>query len=348
MDAETTSVNLETVDAPDSGPAATFRKLVRGDFNGDGREDIAVWMSNRDWQIGIAGENGEFTYTTWTAWAGNEVKEIHVGDFNNDGKDDIIGLFRNGDRGRWWVALSDGSKFVNRHWGDYGNYEGIHSVLVGNFDGVKGEDLAVIANSGVVWMAKTSNTRFQYLEALRWNLSNGFEFAQVGNFNGDSRDDIVAVFGTGAQRVIRVAKSIGPAAGFYSSKWADLTVTQSLDSVLVGDFDGDGRSNIAVLLNGTRLWCGRSNGQTFTMEHWLNWSAIADGFESISIEDSNSDGLADVVARLSNGMRYSAQSTGTGFVHRNLSQLSTITDGFDFDEYSDIEIVEFLNGLIPW
>ncbi|MCG6154396.1 FG-GAP repeat domain-containing protein [Rubinisphaera margarita] len=309
-----------------TGPASTFRRVVQGDFNGDGREDIAVWMSNREWRVGIANESGQFIYTTWTTWASSEIKEIHVGDFNNDGRDDIIGLFKNENRGRWWVAISEGDKFVNRHWGDHGNYNGIHTVLVGNFDGVKGDDLSIVATSGLVWMAKTSNTRFQYLESHRWNLTNGFHFAQVGNFNGDTRDDILAVFGNGVTRSVYVAKSLGPAEGFYSSKWTELTVTQSLDAVVVGDFDGDGRSNVALLLNGTKLWCGRSNGQRFAMEHWLNWTAVSEGFESIAVGDSNADGLADIIARVPNGTWYSAQSTGSSFVNRNLVQWSATAD----------------------
>jgi len=306
-----------------SGPASSFRQVLQGDFNDDGIQDLAAWLHNREWRVGIGDGNGQFTFSTWTEWAHPEIKEVHVGDFNNDGLDDIIGLFNNGNRGRWWVAQSDGSRFMNRHWGDYGNYHGIETVLVGNFDGLKGDDLTVVASSGVVWMVKTSNTRFQYLNSHRWNLSNGFEFAQVGNFNGDTRDDVLAVFGTGTQRHVFVAKSTGPATGFYSSNWSDWTVNQSLDAVVVGDFDGDGRDNVAGLLNGTRVWFGESNGQTFTMEHWLRWNAASSGLQSIAVGDSNGDGLSDIFGRAADGMWHAAESTGNSFVDRELVEWSS-------------------------
>ncbi len=299
-----------------SGPASLFREAVQGDFNGDGVQDIAVWLFNGEWRVGIANGAGQFTFTTWTSWTHPEIKEIHVGDFNDDGRDDIIGLFRRGNRGRWWVAQSDGSRFANRHWGDYGNYDGIETVLVGNFDGLKGDDLTVVATSGVVWMVKTSNTRFQYLNSHRWSLSNGFDFVQVGDFNGDNRDDVLAVFGTGVNRSVFVAKSIGPADGFYSSKWSEWTVNQSLDAVVVGDFDGDGRSNVAALFNGTKLWYGASDGRHFIMRFWLNWSAVSGGVVDVTVGDWNGDGLADVFGRTSDGKWRAAESTGSAFVDR--------------------------------
>jgi len=306
-----------------SGPASLFRETVQGDFNGDGIQDIAVWLFNGDWRVGIANGSGQFTFTSWTTWTHADIKEIHVGDFNNDGRDDIIGLFRNGNRGRWWVAQSDGTRFANRHWGDYGNYEGIETVLVGNFDGVKGDDLTVVATSGVVWMVKTSNTRFQYLNSHRWNLSNGFDFVQVGDFNGDNRADVLAVFGTGVSRSVFVAKSIGPADGFYSSKWSEWTVNESLDAVVVGDFDGDGRSNVAALFNGTKLWFGASDGRQFKMRYWLNWSEVAGGAVDIAVGDWNGDGLSDVFGRTSNGSWRAAESTGSAFVDRYVTGWSS-------------------------
>ncbi len=304
-----------------SGPASSFQQTLQGDFNGDGYDDLAVWLHNGEWRVGLSDGDGNFTFTTWTTWAHGEIKEIHVGDFNGDGQDDIIGLFKqaNRNRGTWWVGVSDGTRFLNRSWGDYGNYEGIETVLVGNFDGVKGDDLTVVATSGVVWMVKTSNTRFQYLNSHRWNLSNGFEFAQVGNFNGDTRDDVLAVFGTGRDRHVVVAKSTGASGGFTSGLWSTWTVNDSLSGVVVGDFDGDGRDNVAGLFNGTNVWYGESTGQRFRMKHWLDWRQSAGRLHELKVGDSNGDGLSDIFARAVDGQWHSAESTGSSFVNRPLA-----------------------------
>jgi len=305
-----------TTEVAAQGPASDFQKVVSGDFNGDGIQDVAAWLHNGEWRVGLGSADGRFTFSTWTSWTAPGIKEVHVGDFNDDGRDDIIGLFNNGDRGRWWVARSEGDGFVNRHWGNYGNYHGISDVLVGNFDGVKGDDLAVIANSGVVWMVKTSNSRFQYLNSHRWSLNSGVEFTQAGDFNGDGREDIVAAFGTGRDRSLFVAKSVGPANGFASVKFADLTVTQTFDSLLVGDFNNDGRDDVVARLNGSKWWVGEAGINTFEFGYWGDWSFVSGELTDVRIGDTNGDGISDILGRDSNGRWFAGESNGNSFNDR--------------------------------
>ncbi len=305
-------------------PAVEPRMTLTGDFNGNGRDDLAIWLPNGEWHVASVAANGTVSVSHWTTWRTSNVKEIHVGDFNDDGRDDLIGLFKQGgrNRGRWWAGLSTGSKFQNRSWGDYGNYSGIASVQVGNFDGVKGDDLTVIASSGVLWMYKTSNSRFQYLNAGRWSMSGDLSHTQVGDFNGDNRLDVVGILGGGSNRTIQVAKSVGPANGFHSGNWSNLTVSQSLDGVVVGDFDVDGRDDVGVLLNGTEVWFGDSNGQKFALQYLSDWSAAAGGVTHLTAGDTNGDGRADVFGRMANGYWRALESGSTGVTDRQLSYWS--------------------------
>ncbi|MCG6156753.1 CARDB domain-containing protein [Rubinisphaera margarita] len=306
-------------------PAVEPRLTLTGDFNGNGRDDLAIWLPNGEWHVASVAANGTVSVSHWTTWRTTNVKEIHVGDFNDDGRDDLIGLFKQGsrNRGRWWAGLSTGSKFLNRSWGDYGNYSGIASVQVGNFDGVKGDDLTIIATSGVLWMYKTSNSRFQYLNAGRWSMSGGLSHAQTGDFNGDNRLDVVGILGSGATRRIQVAKSIGPANGFASGNWSNVTVSQSLDGVVVGDFDADGRDDVGILLNGTKVWFGDSNGQKFALQYLTDWSAAAGGISHLAAGDTNGDGRADVFGRLASGYWRSLETSSTGVTDRQLSYWGT-------------------------
>jgi len=305
-------------------PTVEPRMTLKGDFNGNGRDDLAIWLPNGEWHVASVAANGTVSVSHWTTWRTSNVKEIHVGDFNNDGRDDLIGLFKQGsrNRGRWWTGLSTGSKFLNRSWGDYGNYSGIASVQVGNFDGVKGDDLTIIATSGVLWMYKTSNSRFQYLNAGRWLLSDGLSHAQVGDFNGDNRLDVIGILGSGSNRRIQVAKSVGPANGFHSGNWSNLTVSQSLDGVVVGDFDADGRDDVGILLNDTEVWFGGSNGQKFALQYLSDWSAAAGGVTHLAAGDTNGDGRADVFGRMANGYWRALESGSTGVADRQLSYWS--------------------------
>ena len=307
------------------GPASAFRKVLSGDFNGDGRDDVAVWMNNGDWQIGLTNGSGQLSFSKWTGWRTTGVKEIHVGDFNNDGKDDIIGLFKNGSQGRWWVAQSTGTSFSNKYWGSYGAYNGITKVLVGNFDGLKGEDLVIVANSGTVWMVKTSNHSFQYQNSLRWSLNSGVSYLQSGDFNGDGRSDLLGVFGSGRQKDVFVAKSIGPT-GFTSGKWSHWTINHSLDGVVVGDVTGDGKDDVVAVINKTNLWTGTSNGRGFSMQHWGSWGFGINGLRDLHLGQTNGDDRADLIARAKNGRWYAAESAGSQFNTRELARWSADAD----------------------
>src|SRR5205807_2707531 len=93
-------------------PSRQWLFTGKGDFNGDGKQDVIAF--NIDGSIWVAQANAQgsgFNTTQWTSfspainWA-----SIQVGDANGDGKDDVYGF--NND-GTWWVGVSTGSSFTN-------------------------------------------------------------------------------------------------------------------------------------------------------------------------------------------------------------------------------------------
>ncbi|MCA8989724.1 MAG: VCBS repeat-containing protein, partial [Planctomycetaceae bacterium] len=330
-----------------SGPASTIKKVLTGDFNGDGLDDLAAWVTNGDWLVGLSDGKGLFTFSTWTSWTVSGIKEVHVGDFNNDGKDDIIGLFPipGGNRGRWWVGQSNGTQFQNRNWGDFGNFTGILDVAVGNFDGMKGDDLAIITVTGNIFMAKTSNTRFQYMFSHNWNVNYGFNYFQTGDFNGDGRDDVVAVFGNEANRSIFVAKSTGPGTGFASMKYAGLTALHTFDSLSVGDFNGDGKDDVAARLNTTKWWLGLAGVNEFNFTFGTTWSFATNGVNDIHVGSTNGDGNSDILGRDNNGNWYSAESNSTSLTNRLVDMWAPVNwqfvNGGNFQPQTTSEMAVF-------
>ncbi|MGH7601919.1 MAG: FG-GAP repeat domain-containing protein, partial [bacterium] len=95
-----------------------------GDFNGDGKDDIATFTRGNSADVYVALSNGANAFVgTAMKWHdqfcfGNEIPL--AGDFNGDGKDDIA-TFTRGSTADVYVALSDGGKFVGTadKWNDW-------------------------------------------------------------------------------------------------------------------------------------------------------------------------------------------------------------------------------------
>src|SRR5215831_6122454 len=103
---------LETRMAP-SANVLNFHDVLTGDFNGDGKQDIAGRTDNGEWWVSLStGSNfSNYLWTTWNEAAGWQ--HVMAADFNGDGKTDIAGMTS---AGQWYVALSTGSSFTNSLW----------------------------------------------------------------------------------------------------------------------------------------------------------------------------------------------------------------------------------------
>jgi RHS repeat-associated protein len=130
--------------------ADAFNYILTGDFNGDGKTDIAV--SRPDWGawvIYFARAGDFFEVETWTKPAGMQYDAFNfivTGDFNGDGKTDIAWT-RPGWRG-WMMQLSRASVGCDTAvWGgdsDSGLVADKYNIIrTGNFNGDDKTDIAV-------------------------------------------------------------------------------------------------------------------------------------------------------------------------------------------------------------
>ena len=89
---------------------------VVGDFNGDGRDDLAAFNDIEPGRQAMAGDD---VRSAPRSCAGNLVDRhdgdvarcgsVVAGDFNGDGRDDLI--FKKSGTDNWAIAISDGSRF---------------------------------------------------------------------------------------------------------------------------------------------------------------------------------------------------------------------------------------------
>lgn len=120
-------------------------KLLAGDFNGDGRDDIAVLdTSGGDWKVLMAGPGGKKLVPAgiWMKkWGGGRTWQPFAADLNGDGKCDMV-LYSK--LGHWQVVLSDGQKFIYQ--GDFGPWGSIQKGVarIADLNGDGRSDLVVI------------------------------------------------------------------------------------------------------------------------------------------------------------------------------------------------------------
>jgi hypothetical protein len=136
-------------------PAFVATTVVHGDFNGDGRTDIAAFdAATGVWIVGLS-KGSKFSFSTWATWQSSVTwTDIRVGDFNGDGKADISGRVLS--TGQWWVSLSNGSSFSTNLWATWSSAVTWVDVQVGDFNGDGSSDMAGLDSSGGNWWVAQS------------------------------------------------------------------------------------------------------------------------------------------------------------------------------------------------
>lgn len=229
---------------------------VVGDFNGDGRDDIANFI--QDTKFGTASAEVYVALSTGSgfgprvkwhdAFSGKASDRVAAGDFDGDGRDDLV-AFATSDGGVY-IVLSDGVRFSpTQLWRSSFAFL-LERQAVGDFnrDG-KADIVALDPNTRDARVAISNGTAFG--APVKWHddLLGVNETPAAGDFNGDGRDD-VAVFTRGTSADVFVATSNSASFKAPREKWHDVFAFNQ-ETPLVGDFNGDGADDIVTFLGGS-------------------------------------------------------------------------------------------------
>ncbi|MGC9544534.1 FG-GAP-like repeat-containing protein [Streptomyces sp. UG1] len=219
--------------------------FVSGDFDGDGRDDIAAWYDyaaghDRIWTFRST-EAGGFNAPTYslTIAEGNwnaAVAKLVTGDYNADGRDDI-GIFYNYDSGLartyTFLATTDGGfKSGVKGWegATWGSRDRT-TVYSGDFNGDGRDDLATWydysdGTDGVhTWLSDGSGVLGTHKASTRvaaGNLTRSSMKIAAGDYNGDGRDDLGFMYGysNGTVKMWTMPALSGGTFGAYTGSWA--------------------------------------------------------------------------------------------------------------------------------
>lgn len=281
--------------------------LITGDFDGNGRSDLANIRSDGLWVL-MGGA------TAWTRLHTTYAGGFTVGDLDASGREELIvdfdagGLWARYNNATWtrlhpkdveWSSLVAGdfdsnprddlgmdfgaagvwTRYNNATWSTLGTTLGPEGFAVGDTDGNGRSEL--IADLGPKGIFAFNSGLWARLHI--WNP----EDLESGDLDGDNKDEIVADVGSYG---LIVWSATSPGFG-----WTQLHAT-SPETLALGDFDGGGKDDLAVDFGAGGLWV-RYNNATWTRIHTANAEGMTTG-------DFDANGKAELIVDFGNGGLY--------------------------------------------
>jgi FG-GAP-like repeat/IPT/TIG domain len=255
--------------ATGAGPAS----LALADFNSDGKLDV-VTGNGTDATISVLLGDGDGGFAARADFAVGPAPllpspvVVAVGDFNGDGHPDVVACDQPWGESPWWeagVLLGDGAGGFAPRIGVPAITASCRDIAVGDFNGDGKQDLVTAFNvpfedQGAGVLLGDGSGHFSAMTLYFTHLE-PFAVA-VGDLNGDGKEDLVAaqtLEGTGELEVL-----LGDGAGgFAGAPAGDVIVSNNggpPSGVVLGDFNGDGRQDVASAL-GTRALVLRGDGK---------------------------------------------------------------------------------------
>jgi phenylpyruvate tautomerase PptA (4-oxalocrotonate tautomerase family) len=253
----------------------TVEEVFVGDFTGDGKTDVAIHdKQTGNWYVGVSTGAG-FRVELWASGFGNRgdaVEEVFVGDFTGDGKADVV--IHDKQTGDWYVGVSTGTGFRVEPWASgFGNRgDAVEEVFVGDFTGDGKADVAIHDKQTGDWYVGGS-TGANFLVGL-WvtrfgNRGNAVEEIFVGDFTGDGKTDVAIHDRQTGNWYVGVSTGTSLRIEPWGSGFG--TRGETVEQVLVGDFSGDGKTDVVIHDKQTGDWyLGVSTGAAFRIEHWVS------------------------------------------------------------------------------
>nr|MDT0657970.1 VCBS repeat-containing protein [Micromonospora sp. DSM 115978] len=312
-------------------PAAADPIGVQGaganDFNGDGRADLTALYDYGNGEAGLFIFPGTPTiadgvtqeYRIWYSPRGNfwpSVTKITSGDFTGDGRNDVLKLYDygGGSAGLWvtpgttsTAPDSGGSHLVWQT--PRGNWWLSHTKITsGDVDGNGRDDLIALYDYGStagLWVFpgtdQAGTNASQPYMVWEDSFRAGAARIAAGDFTGDGRDDVVALYdeGNGRARILVFSGTnmSNPYTVWYAPAGFNHGAVQTVDT---DDINGDGVVDFIVITSGLVYYFSGTagSGDTATTQAVYSYSW---GNARYVVGDYDGNGVADVIVLSDDG-----------------------------------------------
>ncbi len=265
-----------------------------GDFDGDGRTDVAVFRpSGGNWYI-TNSSNNAFRSDQF----GISTDVIVPGDYDGDRKSDLA-VFRP-DTGFWYILESSSQTFRFEAFGTNTDIP-----VAADYDGDNKTDLAVFQTVDGYWRIRQSSNGLERLQAFGL----GTDKPVRGDFDGDGKTDLCVYRPSqGTWYTLRSLDAIVNSQPFGNSN----------DMPVSGDYDDDGKSDIAVYRASEGTWYVLQSSNSAVMAQQFGISS-----DLPAIGDFDGDGQSDFAVY--------RPGAGTWYVLQSSSGFKAVQFGLDGD-----------------
>jgi hypothetical protein len=246
--------------------------IAVGDFDGDGKADLALSNFNNNYvSVYIGNGDGTFQPAMNSSTSSSSFpypSSVAVGDFNGDGKLDLVVANQGSDTVGVLIGNGDGTFQPPVEYPAAGTF----SVAAGDLDGDGHVDFVAATKNGVsVYLGKGDGT---FGAAVNYGFTPGT--LALGDFNADGKADL-AIIGDGLSIFLGNGDGTFPMTAVYSTSRGFFE--QSFE---LADFNGDGKADLALTnTNGqsVTVFLGNGDGTFQSPESYGSFQSASEVFD---------------------------------------------------------------------